>query len=50
MRRDGLEFVRIDDVATSDFTTALASVDAVIHLACPLPGRKSVEETFSVRV
>jgi len=44
----GLEFVEVNDIATGDFTEALKGVDAVIHVACPLPGRKSTEETFTV--
>lgn len=49
MKISDLEFVQIDDVATSDFTAALEGVDAVIHLACALPGKRRVEETFTVR-
>ncbi|KAF8898048.1 hypothetical protein CPB84DRAFT_1709933, partial [Gymnopilus junonius] len=41
-----LEFVKVDDIATGDFTEALKGVDAVVHIACPLPGRKDLEETF----
>jgi nucleoside-diphosphate-sugar epimerase len=48
VKRPGLEFVQIDDTATGDFTTALKGVDAVIHLAAALPGKRSIEETFSV--
>ncbi|KAF8186246.1 hypothetical protein BJ912DRAFT_467506 [Pholiota molesta] len=47
VRRPGLEFVQIDDTATGDFTMALKGVDAVIHLAAALPGKRSIEETFS---
>jgi len=28
--------------------TVLEDVDAVVHIACPLPGRKSPEATFKV--
>ncbi|KDR73145.1 hypothetical protein GALMADRAFT_228280 [Galerina marginata CBS 339.88] len=42
----GLEFVQVDDIATGSFTEALKGVDAVIHIACPLPGRKDIDETF----
>jgi len=42
----GLEFAEVNDIASGDFTEALKGVDAVLHIACPLPGRKSVEETF----
>ncbi|KAF9043118.1 hypothetical protein BJ165DRAFT_1529235 [Panaeolus papilionaceus] len=45
--RPGLEFIRVDDVATADFTEVLKGVDAVLHIACPLPGRKELDETFS---
>ncbi|TFK24588.1 NAD(P)-binding protein, partial [Coprinopsis marcescibilis] len=44
-----LEFTQIDDVATSDFTEALKDVHAVIHVAAPLPGRTSVDDTLKVR-
>ncbi|KAF9567222.1 NAD(P)-binding protein [Agrocybe pediades] len=46
----GLEFVEINDVATGDFTEALKGVDAVLHIACPLPGRVSREEVFKTAV
>ncbi|KAI0695059.1 NAD-P-binding protein [Cerioporus squamosus] len=33
------EAIQIDDIATSDFHDALIGVDAVLAVACPLPGR-----------
>ncbi|KAF8642480.1 hypothetical protein AX16_009481 [Volvariella volvacea WC 439] len=45
-----LEFVRIDDVATGDFTEALKSVDAVVHVASPLPGHASVDDTLNTAI
>ena len=48
VQKTGLEFVKIDEVASDDFTDALKGVDAVLHLACVLPGRKSLDETFKV--
>lgn len=50
VHKPGLEFVQIDDVATGDFTEALKGVDVVLHMACPLAGRKGLDETFQVRV
>lgn len=49
VRKPGLEFVKIDEIATDDFTEALEGIDVVLHLACPLPGRKSLDETFNVK-
>ncbi|RXW13236.1 hypothetical protein EST38_g12621 [Candolleomyces aberdarensis] len=46
----GLEFVAIDDVATSDFTEALKGVHAVVHVAGSLPGRASAAETIETAV
>ncbi|KAG6815724.1 hypothetical protein H0H87_011973 [Tephrocybe sp. NHM501043] len=43
---EGLEFVRVDDIATDDLTEALKGVYAVIHVASPLPGRTSVQDTL----
>lgn len=45
-----LEYVAIDDVAVSDFTEALKGVDAVVHVASPLPGKASVEETMKTAI
>lgn len=42
--------MKVDDIATGDFTEALKGVDAVVHIACPLPGRKDTEEIFKVRL
>ncbi|KAF9479207.1 NAD(P)-binding protein [Pholiota conissans] len=47
VNKPGLEFVQIDDIATGDFTAALEGVDAVIHLAAALPGKRSIEETHA---
>ncbi|KAG6914692.1 hypothetical protein DXG01_015877 [Tephrocybe rancida] len=43
---EGLEFVRVDDIAVSDLTEALKGVYAVIHVASPLPGRTGVQDTL----
>ncbi|KAG6805160.1 hypothetical protein H0H93_005502, partial [Arthromyces matolae] len=43
----GLEFVGIDDIATGDFSEALKDVDAIVHVASPLPGRTSVDDTLN---
>ncbi|EIM81632.1 NAD-P-binding protein [Stereum hirsutum FP-91666 SS1] len=40
---DQFELVVVDDFATSDLSGALQGVDAVIHVASPLPGATSVE-------
>ncbi|KAF8894219.1 hypothetical protein CPB84DRAFT_1783007 [Gymnopilus junonius] len=50
VHRPGLEFVRINDVATADFSEALKGVDAVMHIASPLAGRKDREETFRTAI
>ncbi|KAG6810796.1 hypothetical protein H0H92_010308 [Tricholoma furcatifolium] len=42
----GLEFIQVDDIASSDLTAALKDVYAVIHVASPLPGRTSVQDTL----
>ncbi|TFK65960.1 NAD(P)-binding protein [Pluteus cervinus] len=46
----GLEFARIDDVATSNFSEALKDVDILVHVASPLPGMASVDETLNTAV
>ncbi|KAF8996050.1 hypothetical protein BDQ17DRAFT_1250184, partial [Cyathus striatus] len=43
----GLEFARIDDVVKSDFSEALKGVDVVFHVASPLPGSASVDDTLN---
>lgn len=64
VKRPGLEFAQIDDVATSDLTETLKGnilinstiklgsyllgVYAVLHVASPLPGRTSVDDTLNV--
>lgn len=44
---EGLEFVQVDDIATDDLSEALKGVYAVIHVASPLPGRTSVDDTLN---
>ncbi|KAH9829046.1 NAD-P-binding protein [Rhodofomes roseus] len=44
------ESTAIDDITTSDFTSALQGVDAVIHVASPLAGRESPEVTLNSAV
>ncbi|EAU87173.2 hypothetical protein CC1G_05862 [Coprinopsis cinerea okayama7 len=46
----GLEFVRVDDIATSDLDAVLEDVHAAIHVASPLPGHASMEETLSTAI
>ncbi|KAG5643427.1 hypothetical protein DXG03_000935 [Asterophora parasitica] len=46
----GLEFVQVDDIANDDLSEILTGVYAVIHVASPLPGRTSVEDTFNSAV
>ncbi|TFK62519.1 NAD(P)-binding protein, partial [Pluteus cervinus] len=46
----GLEFTQIDDVATDDFTEALKDVDILVHVASPLAGKGSVDETLTSAV
>ncbi|KAG5635331.1 hypothetical protein H0H81_011705 [Sphagnurus paluster] len=46
----GLEFVQVDDIATDDLTQALKDVYAVVHVASPLPGRTSVDDTLNSAV
>ncbi|KAG6817899.1 hypothetical protein H0H93_006930 [Arthromyces matolae] len=46
----GLEFVRVDDVASDDLSEAMKDVYAVIHVASPLPARASVAETLSTAI
>ncbi|KAF8642472.1 hypothetical protein AX16_009473 [Volvariella volvacea WC 439] len=43
----GLEFVQINDVATGDFTEALKDVEAIVHVASPLPGKASADDTLN---
>ncbi|KAH9475832.1 Putative uncharacterized oxidoreductase [Psilocybe cubensis] len=50
VKRPDLEFVEVDDVVTGDFTKALEGVEGVIHTACPLPGKKNLEELLSIAV
>ncbi|TFK26957.1 NAD(P)-binding protein [Coprinopsis marcescibilis] len=47
---EDIEFVQIDDISTADFTEALKGVYAVIHVASPLAGRASAEETLNAAV
>lgn len=48
VKTPNLEFVEVDDVVSGDFTEALKGVNGVIHTACPLPGKKNLEELLSV--
>ncbi|KDR81187.1 hypothetical protein GALMADRAFT_1123520 [Galerina marginata CBS 339.88] len=50
VNKPGLDFVKISDVAEADFTEALNGVDAIIHTACPLAGRKNLDETFKTSI
>ncbi|KAG6807375.1 hypothetical protein H0H93_001649, partial [Arthromyces matolae] len=43
----GLEFVRVDDVATDDLSEALKGVYAIAHVASPLPGRTDTDDTLN---
>ncbi|KIM36352.1 hypothetical protein M413DRAFT_31771 [Hebeloma cylindrosporum] len=45
-----LEFVEVNDLAKDDLTRALHGVDIVIHVAAPLPGKASIEETINTAV
>jgi len=46
--RDKVETVIVDDLIKGDFTSALQGVDALIHVASPLPGRGSPDYTIDV--
>ncbi|KAF8227156.1 NAD(P)-binding protein [Tricholoma matsutake] len=46
VNRPGMEFVQVDDLIDSDLTEALEGVDAIIHVASPLPGKASVQHTL----
>ncbi|KAF8231120.1 NAD(P)-binding protein [Tricholoma matsutake] len=46
IKRPGLEFFQVDDIINGDLTEALKGVSAIIHLASPLYGRASVENTL----
>ena len=43
-----IEIVEILDIVYGQFQDALVGVDAVIHVASPLPGRASQQETLDV--
>ncbi|TFK54316.1 NAD(P)-binding protein [Heliocybe sulcata] len=43
---DSIELVVVDDIAKGDLSAALKGVDAVIHVASPLAGRASAEQTL----
>ncbi|KAG6889933.1 hypothetical protein C0995_013457 [Termitomyces sp. Mi166 len=46
-----LEVVQVDDVATADLTDALQGIDAIIHVAVPLPfGGSGPKENLSIAV
>ncbi|CAA7262412.1 unnamed protein product [Cyclocybe aegerita] len=42
-----LKFVQVDDIAKDDLTKALKDVDIVIHVAAPLPGAASIDDTVN---
>lgn len=42
------EVVVVDDLIRGDFTDALQGVDALIHVASPLPGRGDPDYTIDV--
>ncbi|TFK69167.1 NAD(P)-binding protein, partial [Pluteus cervinus] len=43
----GLEFTKIDDIATGDFSEALKGVDILLHVASPMPGSTSGADTLT---
>jgi nucleoside-diphosphate-sugar epimerase len=43
---EGLEFVQVDDIASSDMSEALKGVYAVIHVASPMPWQVDVDENM----
>ena len=45
---DNVELVIVDDLIKGDFTSALQGVDALIHVASPLPGRGDPDYTIDV--
>ncbi|KAI0358996.1 NAD-P-binding protein [Trametes cingulata] len=45
-----VEVIGIDDLAFGDFTDALKGVDAVIHVAAPLPGRDTPEDALTASI
>lgn len=45
-----LEFVEVNDLAKDDLTNALHGVEIVIHVAAPLPGKASVDETIETAI
>ncbi|KAG6877375.1 hypothetical protein C0993_007962 [Termitomyces sp. T159_Od127] len=47
---EGLEFARVDDLATDDLSEVLKGVYAIIHVASPLPGRTDVDDTLNSAV
>ncbi|KDQ50493.1 hypothetical protein JAAARDRAFT_74144 [Jaapia argillacea MUCL 33604] len=44
--KDQFEVIPIDDVASSDFSVALKEIEAVIHVASPLPWAANAEKTL----
>ena len=44
-----IKVVEISDIVYGQFQDALVGVDAVIHVASPLPGRASPQEMMDVR-
>ncbi|KAF8996110.1 hypothetical protein BDQ17DRAFT_1364736 [Cyathus striatus] len=45
-----IEFTQVDDIAKGDLSEALKGVDVVLHVASPLPGQASVDDTLSSAV
>ncbi|TFK69213.1 NAD(P)-binding protein, partial [Pluteus cervinus] len=43
----GLEFTRVDNIATADFSEALKGVDILLHVASPVPGSTSGAEVLT---
>jgi len=43
-----VEIVVVDDLIKGDFTSVLQGVDALIHVASPLPGRGDPDYTIDV--
>lgn len=43
-----VEVTGIDDIVEGDFTAALKGVDAIIHVASPLPGKTDAETNINV--
>ncbi|KAG6847441.1 hypothetical protein H0H93_008085 [Arthromyces matolae] len=46
----GLEFSRVDNIATDDLSEALKGVYAIAHVASPLAGRTNIEDTLNTAI